>query len=210
MLLFVAIAAGVGYQVNESKYKTLLTDKDAAIALKDSKIAELQKAKPVTAVEGKKTAAAATTVTSAGTKIVCTLCHDLKQTKGFHYVENIKLLDEGEGKTPRICTTCHGSVPHNIHQKKLAAGEMKCETCHVSPEGDFKIPQVPKGKLLVCEGCHAFSGKPEDVGNYIAIHIEEGSKTCGTCHMGNPVRIHKDATEKLGLVDGKIYTTVSK
>ncbi len=85
---------------------------------------------------------------------------------------------------------------------------MQCETCHVTSEGDFRVPQVPEGKLLVCEECHAFSGKPEDVGNYISIHIIEAGKECSICHMGDPIKVHKKATEKLGLVNGTIYTTV--
>jgi hypothetical protein len=134
-----------------------------------------------------------------GDGLLCSTCHGIDQTKGFHSVENIKLLSEDKGQTPRICTTCHGSSPHNVHNKKLSSGEMDCNTCHVSAEGDYVVPQVPEGKLLVCEACHAFSGKPEDIGNYVSIHIVEGNRECDICHMGDPIKIHKRATEKLGV-----------
>ena len=132
--------------------------------------------------------------------LLCSTCHDTDQTKGFHSVGDIKLISEAKGQTPRICTTCHGSQPHNVHSKKLSSGEMDCNTCHVSSEGDYVVPKVPEGKTLVCEACHAFSGKDEDVGNYVAIHIVEGNRECDICHMGDAVKIHKRATEKLGTV----------
>jgi hypothetical protein len=57
-----------------------------------------------------------------------------------------------------------------------------------------------EGKLLVCEACHAFSGEPEDVGNYVSIHVVEGNRECDICHMGDPIKIHKRATEQLGVI----------
>ena len=199
-VLVVIVTAIFVYQIAGAKYSSDLKDKEAIIKSKESEIADLYSklsSKPVSAED---------TVTKPA-EMVCTQCHDLEQTKGFHFVENIKKLGESKGKTPIICTTCHGESPHSIHEKKLTNKEMTCETCHVTENGTFEVPKVPEGKLLVCEKCHAFSGKPEDVGNYVSIHIEEGGKKCTICHMGNAVKIHEEATAKLGYVNGSIWTT---
>lgn len=190
VLLVVAIlTGGIVYLVAESKYKALLEEKDVAIALAKAEAKETppQKAAPAVTV-------------STGTELVCEACHGVEQTKGFHTVNTVKLLDEAEGKTPRLCTICHGSSPHNVHQRKLSDGEMLCGDCHLSPEGDYVVPQALEGMLLVCEKCHPFGGQPEDAGNYISIHITEGNKECNICHMGDPIKVHKKATENLGIV----------
>lgn len=195
-IVAIILTAGIVYQATAMKYLDELKDKDAALATKDSKIAELQ------AQLGKRP-----TPTTATGVVDCTACHALDKTKAFHFVENIKRLDEVRNETPRICTTCHGANPHDVHKRKLDAQSMKCETCHVTATGDFVVPQAPEGKLLVCEACHAFSGKPDDVGNYVSIHIEEAGKGCTICHMGDAIKIHSKATENLGFVEGKIYKT---
>lgn len=190
VLLVVAIlTGGIVYLVAESKYKALLEEKDVAIALAKAEAKETppQKAAPAVTV-------------STGTELACEACHGVEQTKGFHTVNTVKLLDEAEGKTPRLCTICHGSSPHNVHQRKLSDGEMLCGDCHLSPEGDYVVPQALEGMLLVCEKCHPFGGQPEDAGNYISIHITEGNKECNICHMGDPIKVHKKATENLGIV----------
>jgi len=189
-VLAVIVTAVFVYQITGAKYSSALKDKDAIILSKDSEVSKLY-TRLSSVEEG--------TAASKPSEIVCTQCHGLEQTKGFHFVENIKKLDESEGKTPKICTTCHGVSPHSIHERKLESKEMRCETCHVE-NGKFIVPQAPEGKLLVCEKCHAFSGKPEDVGNYVAIHIEEGGKKCSTCHMGDAIKIHEEATAKLDML----------
>lgn len=191
VLLVVAIlTGGIVYLVAESKYKALLEEKDVAIALAKAEAKETPPQK----------AAPAVTVSTGTELLVCEACHGVEQTKGFHTVNTVKLLDEAEGKTPRLCTICHGSSPHNVHQRKLSDGEMLCGDCHLSPEGDYVVPQALEGMLLVCEKCHPFGGQPEDAGNYISIHITEGNKECNICHMGDPIKVHKKATENLGIV----------
>lgn len=156
---------------------------------------------------------------------LCLSCHDKAQTKGFHIPAKIMKVDENKGLRRRICVDCHGTrgasateqmsdtdkirlqndssyrldsnIPHAIHRKKVELGAMNCETCHGGKEGEIVIPlpDTSAGQILVCEKCHV----PKDNGNYIAIHVEYGSKTCNTCHTGNLVDIHKKATSKLGV-----------
>jgi hypothetical protein len=194
VIIVAGISAAVAYQAGGVALQGTLEEKDQEISHRDSTITGLEKT--IADLESRSDEP----VTPPGSStLICSTCHDTDQTKSFHSVKDIKLLSEAKGQTPRICTTCHGSQPHNVHSKKLASGEMDCNTCHVSPEGDYVVPQVPEGKTLVCEACHAFSGKPEDVGNYVAIHIIEGNRECDICHMGDAVKIHKRATEKLGV-----------
>lgn len=155
---------------------------------------------------------------------LCLSCHDREQTKSFHIPAKIMKIDERKNLRRRICVDCHGprgnsateqmsdynliypqedgsfrlhnSIPHTIHKKKLETGAIKCETCHVIREGEVTIPlpDISKGQILVCEKCHL----PSENGNYIAIHVEKGSKFCTTCHVGDLVAIHREATSKLG------------
>jgi hypothetical protein len=89
-------------------------------------------------------------------------------------------------------------VVHAIHKRKLDAGILSCEFCHV-PAGstDFVIPQAKTelGRVLYCqnEGCHDNEG-----GNYIAIHVELRPFKCTTCHTGDLVVVHQGGTGVLG------------
>ena len=197
-IIVAGITAGVVYQWSGQNYVSQIKEKDGEITQKKVEIKDLKNT-----VRSLEAASAAGTAPAADTggELICLTCHGIDHTKGFHDVGTIKLLGEKKGQTPRICTTCHGSSPHNVHKKKTDSGEMSCEDCHVNPEGDFITPQVPEGKTLVCEACHAFSQKPEDVGNYVSIHIVEGNRDCDICHMGDPIKIHKMATEKLGVIE---------
>ena len=197
MVIVAGITAGVVYQGAGIQGKQELEGKEHEISVKDAEITDLKKT--IADFEGRVPTDGDCPVVGGDSGLVCSTCHGIDQTKSFHDVVNIKLLSESKGQTPRICTTCHGSSPHNVHKKKLDNGQMDCNSCHVSAEGDYVVPQVPEGKLLVCEACHAFSGKPEDVGNYVSIHIVEGNRECDICHMGDPIKIHKRATEKLGV-----------
>ncbi|MFQ6136407.1 MAG: hypothetical protein ACE5PM_04415 [Candidatus Hydrothermarchaeales archaeon] len=88
-------------------------------------------------------------------------------------------------------------VPHSIHKRKLDAGAMKCETCHLI-EGQFAIPKavVSEGQVLVCQNCKYH---PEG-GNYIKIHVEDAGLRCTVCHIGGIINVHKEKTTKLGEV----------
>jgi hypothetical protein len=92
-------------------------------------------------------------------------------------------------------------IPHAIHKRKLEAGVLSCQFCHV-PEGtiDFVIPEVNTelGRVLYCqnEGCHDNEG-----GNYITIHVELRPFFCTTCHTGQLNDIHQRGTDKLGKFD---------
>ncbi len=88
-------------------------------------------------------------------------------------------------------------VPHSIHKRKLDAGIMKCETCHVI-DGQFIIPQADtaKGQVLVCQNC---KNHPEE-GNYVTIHVEMAGIKCTACHTGGIIDVHKAKTENLGQV----------
>ncbi|MEE8168377.1 MAG: hypothetical protein V3T58_05850, partial [Candidatus Hydrothermarchaeales archaeon] len=90
--------------------------------------------------------------------------------------------------------TFPNKVPHSVHQGKIDAGAMKCDTCHVVG-GEFIMPaaDVGKGQVLVCQNC-----KFHLDGNYILVHIELAGKKCTVCHTGDVVDIHKRATSKLG------------
>ncbi len=154
----------------------------------------------------------------------CFGCHDPDQTKSFHTPKKIVEIAESKGLRRRICVDCHGPdgnsaaeqmssismiklqedgtfrlgniIPHSIHTEKMDLGAMACETCHLSSEGDLEIPvaDAGQGQVLVCEKCHI----PVNKGNYIAIHVEYGSKSCLTCHTGDVIGIHKEATSMLG------------
>ncbi len=194
LVLLVAVAgitAVVVYIGIGLGYNAMLNSKEETIVTLQDQIYELELEGPVsTPCPG----------AAAEAEIACSTCHDLDQTKGFHDTNTIKLMGEAKGTTPRICTICHGTSPHNVHQKKLSTGEMECNSCHVSPEGDYIVPTVPEGKTLVCEMCHVRGKQPEDMGNYISIHIVEANRDCNICHMGDPVKVHKKATEKLGVI----------
>ncbi len=89
-------------------------------------------------------------------------------------------------------------VVHSIHKRKLDAGILSCEFCHVAPgTEDFIKPEVKTelGRVLYCqnEGCHDSEG-----GNYIAIHLELRPFKCTTCHTGDLVAVHLGGTGKLG------------
>lgn len=198
MIIVAGISAVAAYQAGGIALQGTLETKEQEISHKAIEITELQKT--ISELETSDTGDCPASGGGGG-ELICSTCHGLEQTKGFHSVGDIKLLSESKGQTPRICTTCHGSQPHNVHKKKTDSGEMSCEDCHVNDEGDFVTPKVPEGKLLVCELCHAFSGKPEDVGNYVSIHVVEGNRECSICHMGDAIKIHKRATEKLGVVE---------
>lgn len=86
-------------------------------------------------------------------------------------------------------------VVHDIHKKKLDAGTLTCNFCHVKGD-EFYIPQADTaaGQVLVCQNCMAH---PEE-GNYITIHVEMKGKKCTICHTGNVIDVHKEATSGLG------------
>jgi hypothetical protein len=91
-------------------------------------------------------------------------------------------------------------VVHSIHKRKLDAGVLKCEFCHVPPgTTNFIKPRVKTelGRILYCqnEGCHDSEG-----GNYITIHLELRPFNCTTCHTGEIVRIHQEKTKGLGQI----------
>ncbi len=89
-------------------------------------------------------------------------------------------------------------VVHTIHKRKLEAGVVTCQFCHV-PRGSltFTIPPVKTelGRVLYCqnEGCHDAEG-----GNFIAIHIELRPFKCTSCHTGDIIKIHLPYTSRLG------------
>ncbi len=139
----------------------------------------------------------------------CMSCHDRGKLVSFHYPSKIKLIDEYKNKTVRICTKCHGQVPHDVHRVIMDRGGMTCQACHMR-NGEFRVPMPKEGQMSVCELCHSD-------GSYIKIHIdgeiigngdvdEEWRKsrpkrlTCTNCHMGSVVQIHRDKTGALGIV----------
>ncbi len=193
MIIVAGITAVAAYQAGGMLAQGALTEKDSALAAAQSTIES--QTETIAGLE-ECPAGGGVVIPVSGT-LECSTCHDTDQTKGFHSVGQVKLLSESKGQTPRICTTCHGSSPHNVHGKKLSNEEMTCNTCHVSPEGDYIVPQVPEGHTLVCELCHV----PDDMGNYVSIHIVKANRDCSICHMGDAVKIHKRATEKLGTVE---------
>ena len=193
MIIVAGITAVAAYQGATMQVQGSLADKDSALAVAEDTIAGLEST--VAGLEDCPAGAGGAAVVPVGT-LECSTCHDTDQTKGFHSVGDIKLISEAKGQTPRICTTCHGSSPHNVHQKKVDSGEMECGTCHVSAEGDFEVPQVPEGHTLVCELCHV----PDDMGNYVSIHIVEANRDCSICHMCDAVKIHKRDNEALRVV----------
>lgn len=87
-------------------------------------------------------------------------------------------------------------VPHSIHKKKLEAGVLNCEFCHVRGEKFFiPQPEVDKGQVLVCQNCMAH---PE--GNYITVHMEIKGYKCTICHTGDLIGMHQEKTAELGQV----------
>lgn len=91
------------------------------------------------------------------------------------------------------------NLPHQIHQKKLEKGQMSCEACHLTDPNSFdmEIPEAltEKGQVLVCQNCKFH---PEG-GNYITIHVEVSGLWCTTCHTGEILEVHQEATSKLGV-----------
>ncbi len=128
--------------------------------------------------------------------IQCIQCHG--DVKVFHEVAVIDLIDKEKGISPRLCTVCHGSKIHFIHQPMLDDERIICDTCHLY-NGAFTKPAASEGQLLVCEVCHSD-------GNYIRIHIEgvilenarvddrwitqRSGKQCDACHIGGYDTIH--------------------
>ncbi len=89
-------------------------------------------------------------------------------------------------------------VVHTIHKRKLDAGVVTCQFCHVPPGSlTFVRPQAKTelGRVLYCqnEGCHDSEG-----GNFIAIHIELRPFKCTSCHTGDIIKIHLPYTSRLG------------
>jgi len=129
---------------------------------------------------------------------LCLRCHG--DVKEFHTPEAIYLIDLGRGRSPRLCTVCHGQKVHEIHRSLLDEKRIICNTCH-NYRGKFIKPKAREGQLLVCELCHA-------KGNYITIHIEgriledaevdeqwiteRSGHECDTCHVGAYETIHFD------------------
>ncbi len=91
------------------------------------------------------------------------------------------------------------TLPHQIHQKKLEKGQMSCEACHLTDPNSFdmEIPRAltEKGQVLLCQNCKFH---PED-GNYITVHVEISGLGCTTCHTGKVLRVHQEATSRLGV-----------
>jgi hypothetical protein len=105
-------------------------------------------------------------------------------------------FDPNAGENGKFILT--DQIPHSIHKRKLDAGTLSCQFCHVPPGTiDFVIPEVKTelGRVLYCqnEGCHDNEG-----GNYIAIHVELRPFFCTTCHTGELIEIHQRGTAKLG------------
>ncbi len=117
-------------------------------------------------------------------KPVCEECH--KNVGDFHYIPILSKIQEMKGLPKRDCTTCHGKVEqvHDIHKRKLEAGEIKCDTCH-RIGGKLVIPKKLPNQTYVCERCHGN-------GNYIVIH----KSRCERCHPTNIKAIHSKAVEE--------------
>jgi hypothetical protein len=166
-LLFVGfIGGGLIYMNTAASYDKALEEKDALLAEKESQIEALQ----------------SKVSESQTTKIICSDCHG--EVTDFHTVEKITRLDALRGKNPRICTTCHGLDPHEIHGNLLSRNKLECDNCHLK-DGKLTIPQVLPGQTLVCEQCHL-------EGNYVDIHVNYGGGTCSSCHVGDIGNIHKN------------------
>ncbi len=166
VLLFIGFTASVFLYMNSvQKYSDELKEMDVIIQERESVIGVLE----------------ASAVEVADTKIICSDCHGA--VKSFHTVEKITALDRIRGVNPRICTSCHGANPHEIHNDRIVRGKMSCDDCHLK-DGEVVIPETPPGDILVCEQCHL-------KGNYVDIHVDFGGGTCSSCHVGDVGNIHR-------------------
>lgn len=166
LLLFIGFTASVFLYMSAAQtYANNLNDMDSQIHEKDSLIGALEaRAEEV-----------------ADTKIICSDCHG--EVRGFHTVEKITALDTIRGVNPRICTSCHGTNPHEIHNDRIVRGKLTCDDCHLK-DGEVVIPEVQPEDILICEQCHL-------KGNYVDIHVDFGGGTCSSCHVGDVGNIHR-------------------
>ncbi len=182
-ILALAFIGAVIYAGNlSSTYSEKLRQKDSKIQELE---AELQKLKTQQTVEKQPQQPAQPQPATPAATIKCADCHG--DVSVFHEIAMLKKLDEKKGITPpRICTNCHGKKIHKIHERKIQnLGVTMCKTCHMTKEGDFRVPQKRPGDILVCQVCH-FDG------NYIKIHKAK----CERCHYGKVLDIHKPLLEK--------------
>jgi hypothetical protein len=178
-LLFVGfVGGGLIYMNTAASYDEALEKKDALIKEKDSQIEALQ----------------SMVSESQTTKIICADCHG--EVTGFHTIEKIAKLDALRGKNPRICTSCHGLDPHEIHGNLLNRNRLECDDCHLK-EGKLIIPKVQPGHTLVCEQCHL-------EGNYVDIHVNYGGGTCSSCHVGDIGNVHKNTIANVERLLGEV------
>lgn len=194
--IFSILLIGIAYQSGTAHYKDELRALEEDIAAKNTTLTNIE-----------------AEIASLGTGIevsaeFCTSCHDKAHLTDFHYPTKIKLIDESRNRTARICTKCHGQVPHDIHRRLLEDKKITCQACHIR-DGEFRVPKPKRGQLLVCELCHAdgsyirihIDGKKMEGGDVDPQWIKEGEKhPCTICHMGSVVQIHKEKTESLGRI----------
>ncbi len=185
-VLAIALVGTLIYMGNvSSTYSQQLEEKNKKIASLEAELNKL-KSELASAKEAKPTT---TETKQAPTKVVtqinCADCHGDVST--FHQIEKLMKVDKAKGiEPPRICTTCHGEKIHKIHERKIEErGVEMCKFCHMTKEGDFRVPQKRPGDILVCQVCH-FDG------NYIKIHKAK----CERCHYGKANEIHKPILEK--------------
>lgn len=228
IVCMIVLVGGVSYLVGASKYDRRLREMDRDIIGRDIYLKDLEEEASRLAVlqAGRKPVEGKKMIQTPSAMLNCLMCHDLEQTRSFHFVERIMDIQDAKGLRRRICTNCHGppedpstaipdpskpypsddSHPHRVHQAKLDANAITCGACH-EYKGEFRYPKPKEGQLLVCELCHAN-------GNFITLHIDgqilkdgevdpvwikEGDKhKCQECHWGDVVDIHKRATADLG------------
>jgi len=179
-ILALALIGAIVYAGNlSSSYQNQISQKEDRINTLEAEVQKLQ----TQLEEAKKEEPAKEPTQPTGGGIECADCHGDVST--FHQIETLVALDKQKGKSPRICTKCHGEKIHKIHEDKIEnLGVTMCENCH-SGEGGFEVPKKKPGDLLVCEQCHSD-------GNYIKIH----NAKCERCHYGKVLDIHKPLLEQ--------------
>lgn len=181
-ILALAFIGAVIYVGNlSSTYSEQLREKDSKIQELETELQKLKSQK----TEVEQLQPTQVKPTAPVVEINCADCHG--DVSVFHEIAMLQKLDEQKGITPpRICTNCHGKKIHKIHERKIQAlGVSMCKTCHMTEEGEFRVPEKRPGDILVCQVCH-FDG------NYIKIHKAK----CERCHYGKVLDIHKPLLEK--------------
>jgi hypothetical protein len=108
IIIAVLIAGTITYLITTANFNEELSLKQEKITTLERSIMEAKQPPPPTIVPETNPPTIEDRISEE--VINCLLCHDLTQTKSFHFPQTIMKIEEAAGTRRRVCVDCHGPL----------------------------------------------------------------------------------------------------